>query len=494
MNTPMTNTTHPFLKSQDKHHYIDGAWYEGRSGERFETLNPATGKQIATLAEGNQADVDAAVASARRAFGPWSRVTPYERQRILIRIHDLVEKHYDELAYLETLDMGAPLSRTLAFRGYILQCIQFFASQAGNTSGRTLPNSLPGNFTTMTFKAPVGVVGGIIPWNGPLISQWWVLGGALASGCTVVMKPAEDASLSVLRTAELLTEAGLPDGVVNVVTGHGRGAGAALAEHRDVDRIAFTGSTETGRDIIRASAGNIKRLALELGGKSPDIVFADADLDKAVPGAAMAVFNNTGQICYAGTRLFVQREIADDFAQRVADFGKTLKVGDGLDPDVKLGPLISQKQLDRVLGYLDTGSREGATLVSGGERLGGDLAGGYFVPPTVFSGVSNDMTIAREEIFGPVISVIPFDDADEALHMANDTQYGLGGAVWTENLGTAMKMAHGIQAGTIWVNCYGLIDPGVGFGGFKQSGYGWKGGPEHIEAFLYTKSVCFNGD
>ncbi len=486
---------HPFLKQDAKGLFIGGRYHTALSGRSFATVNPATGKQIASLAEGEKADMDLAVGTARAAFeGAWSRFTPYERQGVLHRVHDLVAEHYEELALLETLDMGAPLSRTRGMRNFILQLIQFYASQAVNTSGRTIENSLPGNVATMTVKAPIGVVGGIIPWNGPLISQWFVLGPALATGCTVVMKPAEDASLSLLRMAELLQEAGVPDGVVNVVTGYGHTAGAALAEHPDVDRMSFTGSTETGRSIIRASAVNIKRLQLELGGKSPDIIFADADLDKAVPGAAMGVFTNSGQICYAGTRIFVQRKIQEEFVERIAAFSKTLKVGDTLDPDTNLGPLISAKQLERVMGYVAIGQDEGACMAAGGQRLGGALAGGFFIEPTVFSNVANSMTIAREEIFGPVISVIPFDDADEALRLANDTQYGLGGAVWTRDLSTALNMSKGIRAGTVWVNCYGMIDPAVGFGGSKMSGYGWKGSADHVEGFLCNKSIYIKTD
>jgi aldehyde dehydrogenase (NAD+) len=446
------------------------------------------------LISGKWAKPNSAVNAARAAFeGPWSKWTPYQRQMLLMRIHEIIEKNFDELSMIETLDMGAPLSRTKMLKGAICQMISFFATQTVNTAGYTLQNSLPGSVTSFTVKAPVGVIGGIIPWNGPLISQWWVLGAALATGCTVVLKPAEDASLSVLRVVEFLHEAGMPEGVVNVVTGYGSVAGEALARHPGVDRIAFTGSTATGRRIIEASAVNIKKLQLELGGKSPDIVFADADLDKAVPGAAMAVFNNSGQICYAGTRLFVERKIQDEFVERVTAHAKSLKVGNGLDPDVNLGPLISKKQLDRVLGYVDGAPGEGARLAGGGKRLGGDLAKGYFVEPTVFADVNNNMTIAREEIFGPVISVIPFDDPDEVLRMANDTEYGLGGAVWTSNVSTALKMVHGIKSGTLWVNCYGMVDPAVGFGGIKLSGYGTKGGPSHVDSYLYSKSVYMNG-
>ena len=483
-----------FLRGPAKGHIINGQTVASQSGKTFDTYNPATGDVIASLAEGSEADIEAAVQAARQAFeGPWSRFTPFQRQSLLVKVRDILEANFDELATIETLDMGAPLARTRSLKGPIAQMIMYFASQATNVSGETLQNSLPGSVTSMTIKAPVGVIGGIIPWNGPLISQWWVLGGALATGCTVVLKPAEDASLSVLRVVELLHEAGMPPGVVNVVTGYGPVAGEALSRHPDVDRIAFTGSTETGRRIIEASSVNMKKLQLELGGKSPDIVFADADLDKAVPGAAMAVFTNSGQVCYAGTRLFVQRAIQEEFTARVAAFARTLKVGDGMDPDVQLGPLISRKQMEKVLGYVEGAPGEGANLASGGQRLGGALANGYFVEPTVFSNVSNAMRIAREEIFGPVISIIPFDTADEALALANDTPYGLGGAVWTRDMATALKMVHGIKAGTVWVNCYGMVDPNVGFGGIKMSGYGVKGSRHHIDSYLYSKSVYING-
>lgn len=491
--SPIDPSALPFLAGASKKLLIDGEWTAAASGLEIETFNPATGKVIAKLARGDAQDIDRSVRAARKALeGEWGAWKPYDRQRLLMRVHDLVEKHFDELSRLETLDMGAPLSRTRGLKAWLSQALMFYATQTVNTSGDTLQNSLPGNFTTYTVKAPVGVVGGIIPWNGPLISQWWVLGPVLASGCTLVLKPAEDASLSVLRMAELLLEAGLPRGVVNVVTGLGPEAGAALAAHPGVDRVAFTGSTETGRKIVAASGGNMKRLQLELGGKSPDIVFADADLEAAVPGAAMAAFNNSGQICFAGTRLFVQKSIHEEFVARLAAFSKTLRVGDGMDPETQLGPLISKSQLDKVMRYVDIGSREGATLAAGGRRLAGGLSEGYFVEPTIFSGVSNDMTIAREEIFGPVISVIPFDDADQALALANDTDYGLGSAVWTQSTNVMLKMTNGIKAGTVWVNCYGALDPSVGFGGYKMSGYGSKGGPQHIEGYLYQKVVYIN--
>lgn len=489
----MINQTPAFVQGTKKL-LIDGQWVEPSSGQRIEAINPATGELLCHIAQGNSKDVDLAVAAARRAFeGSWSRFTPHERRKLLLRVHDIIIANFDELALIETLDMGAPLSRTRNYKEWISQLLQFYASQTGAATVAAAPHSLPGNFMALKHLVPVGVVGGIIPWNGPLMGLWWVYGAALATGCTVVLKPAEDASLSALRVSELMQEAGVPDGVINVVTGYGHDVGQALSEHMGVDRVAFTGSVGTAQSIVRASAGNLKRLQLELGGKSPDIVFEDADLDKAVPGASMGVFTNTGQVCVAGTRIFVQRSIHDEFVERMKAFAKTIKVGDGRDPATQIGPLISKGQLDRVMHYMDVGGKE-AQLVQGGHRLGGELAKGFFVEPTVFANVTNDMTIAREEIFGPVASVIPFDTMEDALRLANDTPYGLAGGVWTRSLSTAHKVSQGIRSGTVWVNCYFLIDPAVGFGGTKMSGYGWKGGKEHVESFLYPKAIYINLD
>lgn len=472
---------------------IGGEWREPSSGEYIESINPATGESLCRFARGNEHDVDLAVAAARRAFeGPWSRSTPHERRKILMNVHDAIMDNFEELALIETLDMGAPLARTRGYKEWLSQALQFYASQTGAAAVQTTPMSIAPGFTALKHLVPVGVVGGIIPWNGPLMGMWWIFAPALATGCTAVLKPAEDASLSALRVSELMMEAGVPDGVINVVTGYGHDVGQALSEHMDVDRLAFTGSIGTAQSIVRASAGNVKRLQLELGGKSPDIVFADADLDKAVPGAGMGVFTNSGQVCVAGTRIFVQREIHDEFAQRLSDFAKTVKVGDGRAEGVQIGPLISGRQLDRVMHYVEVGTKE-ADLVSGGQRLNhAEYSGGFFVEPTVFSGVTNDMTIAREEIFGPVASIIPFDTEEDALRLANDTPYGLAGGLWTENLGRAHRVSQGIRSGTVWVNTYGVIDPAIGFGGTKMSGYGWKGGREHVESFLYPKATYIN--
>jgi len=484
-------TRHPFADGSYKKMLIGGKWVDAASGKRFETHNPATGELLATVAEGDAEDINRAVAAARRAFeGPWSKVRPFERQNLLLKLADLVERHFDELSELDTLDMGAPISRTRGNRLRVLGMLRYYAGQATAIHGETIENSLPGEIFSYTLKEPIGVVGAIIPWNGPLAATIWKIGPAIATGCTVVLKPAEEAPLTSLRVAELAMEAGVPAGVINVVPGFGETAGAALASHPDVDKVAFTGSHVTGQSIVKASAGNLKRVSLELGGKSPDIVFADADLDSAVPGAAMAVFANSGQICSAGTRLFVEDKVYDEFVGRVAEFGRKLQVGNGLDPNTQIGPLVSQQQLDRVSGYLDIGQKEGATALAGGARLTeGALSKGYFVPPTVFANVQDTMRIAQEEIFGPVISAISFKDPDELIRRANATTFGLGSGVWTRDVSKAHRVARALRAGSVWVNCYQAMDPAVPFGGYKMSGYGRESGKQHVEEYLNVKAV-----
>src|SRR5215475_8605589 len=484
-------TGHPFLDGKTKRMLIDGKWVEAASGKTFDSINPATGQVLAKVAEGDKKDIDRAVAAARRAFeGPWSKVKPYDRQVLLLKLADLVEQNFDELSTLDTLDMGAPISRTSSTRRRVLGMLRYYAGIATALHGETVDNSLPGEIFSYTLKEPVGVVGAIIPWNGPLGACMWKIGPALATGCTVILKPAEEAPLTALRLGELILDAGVPRGVVNIVPGYGETAGAALARHPGVDKVAFTGSHLTGQKIIEASAGNLKRVSLELGGKSPDIVFADADLETAAPGAGMAVFANSGQICSAGTRLFVERRVYDEFVGRVADFGNGLQVGNGIDPKTQIGPLVSEQQLDRVTGYLNLGRQEGARALAGGERLTeGPLARGYFVPPTVFSDVRDDMRIAREEIFGPVISAISFKDGDDLIGRANATMFGLGSGVWTTNVSKAHQVAKALRAGSVWVNCYQAMDPAVPFGGYKMSGYGRESGKQHVEEYLNVKAV-----
>jgi aldehyde dehydrogenase (NAD+) len=484
-------SNHPFLDGKVKKLLINGKWVDAASGKTFASHNPATGEVLANVAEGDAEDINRAVKAAREAFaGPWSRMKPYERQALLLKVADLVEKHIEELCALDTLDMGAPVSRTMGNKQRALGMLRYYAGKATALVGETIENSLPGHIFSYTLKEPVGVVGAIIPWNGPLTASIWKIGPALATGCTVILKPAEEAPLTPLRLGEILLEAGVPPGVVNIVPGYGETAGAALSSHPGVDKVAFTGSHFTGQKIVQASSGNLKRVSLELGGKSPDIVFADADLDQAVPGAGMAVFANSGQICSAGTRLFVERKIYDEFVERVGAFGRGLKVGNGIDPETQIGPLVSEEQLNRVTGYLAVGKSEGARAVAGGDRLlEGDLAKGYFVPPTVFADVKDEMRIAQEEIFGPVISAIPFDDIDEVIRRGNATTFGLGSGVWTRDVGKAHHMAKSLQAGSVWVNCYQAMDPAVPFGGYKMSGYGRESGLQHLDEYLNVKAV-----
>lgn len=480
-----------FATHQVQPFFVDGVWTQAASGASFSSVNPSTGQVIADVAEAGDVDIDRAVRAARAAFeGPWSRFKPFERQARLLRLAELVDAHFDELAALDSLDMGMPLTRTLNNRRRAVGMLRFYAGMATSLHGDTMQSSIPGNHFTYSLREPVGVVGAIIPWNSPLTAMIWKVGPALATGCTIIVKPAEQAPLPALRLAQLIEQIDLPPGVVNVVSGTGGVAGAALASHPGVDKVAFTGSHLTGQKIVAASAGNLKRLSLELGGKSPNIVFADADLDRAVPGAAMACFANSGQICCAGTRLFVERPIYDEFVSRVAQFGRDLRVGNALAQDTDIGPLVSSQQLERVTGYLDIAALEGAQVVSGGARATeGALHSGYFVQPTVLGNVGDRMRIATEEIFGPVICALPFDDIDEVIRRGNQSTFGLAGGVWTRDVNKAHRVAHALRTGTVWVNCYNLLDPTVPFGGYKMSGYGRESGLRHVDEYLNEKAV-----
>jgi aldehyde dehydrogenase (NAD+) len=482
------------LDGRHRRMFVGGAWVDAQSGDTLETRNPATGELLATVPRGNKHDIDIAVAAAREAFeGPWSRFKPYERQVLLLKIADLFERHWEEICQSDTADMGMPIVRTRANKGRVIGMLRYYAGMATALHGSTIENSLPGEVVSFTRREAVGVVGAIIPWNAPTAASIWKIGPALATGCTVVLKPSEEAPLTPLLIADIMNEAGVPPGVVNVVTGLGSEAGAALAEHTGVDKIVFTGSTATGQSIVRASAANLKRVSLELGGKSPVIVCADADLDKAVPVAAMAVFANSGQICIAGSRLFLERSIQEEFTQRLVEYTSRLRVGNGADPATEIGPLISWRQLERVSGFLADGRDQGARVVAGGDRLSeGAFAKGHFIAPTVFADVNDDMRIAQEEIFGPVISTLPFDTIEEAVARANATPYGLAAGVFTRDVGNAHRIARQLRAGSVWVNTYHALDPAVPFGGYKMSGYGREGGAEHLESYLNTKAIWLN--
>jgi aldehyde dehydrogenase (NAD+) len=486
----------PFLEGGPKQHFVGGHWSPSVSGEVFATDNPSTGEVIAELAKGDADDIDRAVAAARKAFeGPWRTMPAAERQRLMWAFADEIQRNYEEIRLLEAVDMGAPVGPCpAAYAAGSVEVLRYYAGWTTKIHGGTIPNGIA-NMFTYTLREPVGVVGAIISWNGPLGNALWKIGPALATGCTMVLKPAEQASLVALRLAEMGRDVGLPDGVLNVVTGLGETAGAALAAHRGVDKVSFTGSTATGQKILRAAGGNLKRVSLELGGKSADIVFADADLDKAVPGASMAIFANSGQVCCAGTRLFVERSIFDDFLTGAAEFASTLKIGNSLAPDTVLGPLVSKEQLERVSSYLDLGPQEGARVVTGGARLSGEEhANGYFIPPTLFADVTDDMRVAKEEIFGPVGVVMPFDDVEEVARRANLGEFGLGGGVWTRDVGKAHRIAHGMETGTVWVNTYRKFDPAVPFGGYKMSGWGNELGEAGLDEYLNTKAIWINTD
>jgi len=472
--------------------FINGEWLDAASGKTFDTPNPATGETLARIAEGDAEDINRAVRAARAAFetGPWSRMTPSERGRLVWKIGDLILEHVGELAQLESLDNGKPfLVAQAADVPLAADLFHYMAGWATKIEGSTIDISVPympgANFHSYTLREPIGVVGQIIPWNFPLLMAAWKLGPALATGCTVVLKPAEQTPLTALRLAELIAEAGVPDGVVNVVPGFGETAGAALAAHDDVDKVAFTGSTEVGKLIVQAAAGNLKKLTLELGGKSPNIVFEDAE-DNAVEGAASAIFFNHGQCCVAGSRLFVHESRFDEVVDGVAQIAKSIKLGSGLDPSTQMGPLVSDEQFRRVTGFLESGQADGATALTGGGRHGDR---GYFVEPTVLTNTRPDMKVVREEIFGPVVVAEKFSSLDEIAAQANDTAYGLGAGIWTRDISKAHALAKKIRAGTVWINCYNVFDASLPFGGYKQSGWGREMGHEVLNNYTEVKAV-----
>jgi phenylacetaldehyde dehydrogenase len=484
-----------WLAGSAKKMLIDGKWVSALSGETFDTVDPGNGSVLARVSCGVSLDIDAAVNAARRAFdqGPWRRMPPAERAKILWRVADLMDAHIDELAELETLDQGKPL-----FMGrwaeipLAAEQFRFFAGLCTKITGETPATSIAyqpagKRVHAYTLKEPVGVVGAITPWNAPLVMHAMKLAPALAAGCTVVLKPPEDTPLTALRLGELMLEAGIPEGVVNIVTGEGSTAGDALARHPLVDKIAFTGSVATGKKIVEAARGNLKRVSLELGGKSPVIILKDADLAAAIPGAAMAIFTNSGQICTAGSRVYAHESIFDSVVEGISRLARSLKLGHGLLPDTAMGPLVSKRQYERVAGFVEASVGEGAHIVAGGKPASPD---GLFFPPTVVTNTRPGMQIVREEVFGPVVVIDKFKDSPAVLHAANDSPFGLAASLWTQDLSEAHRLAADLQAGTVWVNCHNYWDPALPFGGYKQSGWGRESSALAVQNYLETKSVC----
>ncbi|MEM9926650.1 MAG: aldehyde dehydrogenase family protein [Cyanobacteria bacterium P01_D01_bin.50] len=465
---------------------INNQWVESVSGKKFETINPATGEVICSLSEADAADVDKAVEAAKQAFGgEWRKMSATRRGELLYKLADLIEQNIDDLARLETLDNGKPVTSSYGDLNLVIRCYRYYAGWADKVQGKTIP--INGDYFCYTRHEPVGVIGQIIPWNFPLLMQAWKLAPALATGNVVVMKTAEQTPLSALRIGELIIEAGFPPGVVNILSGYGPTAGAAIASHMDVDKLAFTGSTEVGHLVMEAAAkSNLKRVTLELGGKSPNIVFADADMDAAIEGAHHGLFFNQGQCCNAGSRVFVEEKCYDEFVAKSVEKARNRLVGDPFDSNTQQGAQIDKDQFDKIMSYIESGIRSGASMKCGGHRVGDK---GFFIEPTVFADVKNDMKIAQEEIFGPVMTIIKFKDIDEAIHLANTTMYGLAAGVWTQDISKAHAIANNVRAGTVWVNCYHVFDAAAPFGGFKQSGMGRELGEYCLEHYTEVKTV-----
>src|SRR3984957_9805893 len=471
---------------------IDGQWVDG--AKKFDTVNPATGEVLTQIAEGSNADVDRAVEAARRAFedrnGPWRKLSASERGRLIWKLADLIEANIDELAELETLDNGKPIfeSRYVDVP-MVIDVLRYYAGLATKIHGETV-NTFESAFT-YTLREPVGVVGLIVPWNFPLLLASWKLGPALACGNTVILKPAEQTPLTALKLGELVMDVGFPAGVVNILTG-GPETGRAIVAHPGIDKIAFTGSTAVGKEIMRGAADTLKRITLELGGKSPNIVFADSDIDNAVKGAITGIFYGKGEVCNAGSRLFLESKVKEEFTEKLVARAAKMRPGDPLDPKTRLGAIVSQEQMQTVLAYIEAGKKDGAKLVAGGNRVAVDGGIGFFLEPTIFSDVKNDMTIAREEIFGPVLSVLAFDDVDEVIEQANNNAYGLAAAVWTRDVKKAHSVSRRLKAGTVWINTYGLMDASLPFGGYKSSGFGRELGAHAMEHYTELKTVWLN--
>jgi len=471
---------------------IDGQWVDG--SKKFDTINPATGEVLTQVAEASSQDVDRAVQAARRAFedrgGAWRKLSASERGRLIWKLADLIEKNIEEFAELETLDNGKPIFESrYVDMPMVIDVLRYYAGWATKIHGETV-NTFETAFT-YTLREPVGVVGLIIPWNFPLLLASWKLGPALACGCTVVMKPAEQTSLTTLRLGEMAVEAGFPAGVINIVTG-GPATGKAIVAHPGIDKIAFTGSTAVGKEIMRGAADTLKRVTFELGGKSPNIVFADSDIDNAVKGAINGIFYGKGEVCNAGSRLFVESKVKDEFIEKLVGRASKMKPADPLDPKTRLGAIVSQEQMQTVLGYIDAGKKEGAKLIAGGNRVSVDGGRGFFIEPTIFGDVNNNMKIAQEEIFGPVLATLTFDDIDQVVAQANQNQYGLAAAVWTRDVKKAHSVSRQLKAGTVWINTYGLMDASLPFGGYKSSGFGRELGENALEHYTEVKTVWLN--